>query len=68
MKKIMLFTLILLIMLCAAGCKTKTLHCDHCGTEISVKENSHITEEWILFCDECNEKLFDGDPSPDPTR
>ena len=67
MKKMILIILILLMVFSMAGCKTRTVHCDHCGKEITVKEKSNVTEEWILYCNDCNEELFDGDPLLDPT-
>lgn len=65
MKKAIIF--LLLPILCIAGCKAKTVHCDNCGRELKIKESSNVTEEWVLYCDECNEELFDGDPLLDPT-
>lgn len=67
MKKVILTILILLMILSMASCKTKTLHCDHCGAEVTVKESSNMEEDWIIYCAECNEELFDGDPLLDPT-
>jgi len=57
----------LVLCLCAAaalfGCgKKKILHCDHCGGEVEVKESSNMDEDWIIYCGECNEKLFGDDP------
>ena len=42
--------------------KTKILHCDHCGTEIKVSESSNMEEDWIIYCETCNEELFGDDP------
>ena len=67
MKKRLIALFLLIILLFAAGCKAKTLHCDHCGAEVNVKESSNMEEDWIIYCAECNEKLFDGDPLLDPT-
>ena len=66
MKKTIIAILLRLLLICAAGCKTNIVHCDSCGTEIRTKD-SKITEEWILYCNECNEELFEGDPLLDPT-
>ena len=62
MKKILIATMILLALLTMFGCKTKTLHCDHCGEEVTVKESNKMEEDWIIYCEECNEKLFGDDP------
>ena len=62
MKKILIGTMILLALLTMFGCKTKTLHCDHCGKEVTVKESNVMEEDWIIYCEECNEKLFGDDP------
>lgn len=67
MKKTVIAVLLLLLLLCVAGCGSKVLHCDHCGKEISVKESSNMEEDWIIYCEECNEELFEGDPLLDPT-
>lgn len=56
----LLSALILALLLC--GCKTKTLHCDHCNKEVVVSENSNMEENWALYCAECNEELFGDDP------
>lgn len=56
--KILLITAVLFAAL-PSGCGTRIVHCDNCGKEIKVKVNSNVTEEWILFCDEC------GDPAED---
>lgn len=41
---------------------TKILHCDHCGEEVEVKESSNMEEDWIIYCEKCNEELFADDP------
>lgn len=63
MKKILcvLTALCLTFTLTACG-KTKILHCDHCGKEVTVKESSDMEEEWIIYCEACNEELFADDP------
>lgn len=58
---VLLLTLSLLFTLLACGA-TKILHCDHCGTEVKVKENSNMEEDWIIYCETCNEELFGDDP------
>ena len=64
MKKVLLALLIATLLLTAlAGCgKTKTLHCDNCNKEVAVEEDSNMEEEWIIYCEECNEELFGDDP------
>ena len=63
MKKLLciLCALCLLSALTACG-KTKTLHCDACGKEISVKESSNREEDWIVYCEKCNDELFGENP------
>ena len=62
MKKITAFILTGLLLLSLTSCATKVLHCDHCGTEVKVKESSNMEEDWIIYCADCNEKLFGDDP------
>ncbi len=63
MKKMICFLLAVCLVFALTGCiKTKTLHCDYCQKEITVKENSNMNEEWIVYCEECNEELFGDDP------
>lgn len=45
-----------------ACAKTKALHCDNCGKEITVKESSDMDDSWLIYCEECNEELFGEDP------
>jgi len=64
MKK--LICLLLLATLCLTifcGCgEKKVLHCDHCGKEIKVEKSSNMEEDWIIYCESCNEELFSDDP------
>lgn len=63
MKKVLCLILAVSVLFALAGCvKTKTLHCDYCNKEVEVKENSNMDEEWIIYCEECNEELFGNDP------
>lgn len=63
MKRIVCLVVAISMFFVMAGCgKTKTLHCDHCGTEVVVEEKSNMTEEWLIYCEECNEELFADDP------
>lgn len=62
MKKFVLLLLALAMLLTMAACgATKTLHCDGCGTEVTVEASSNMEEDWIIFCGECNEELFGED-------
>ena len=58
MKKLicLLLTLVLLMSLAACG-KTRTVICDRCGAEIQVEADSNITDDWILFCKDCEEEI-----------
>ena len=62
MKKMLFIVSVLCIAAMMAGCKTKVLHCDHCDKEVVAKQDSNMEEDWIIYCDECNEDLFDDDP------
>ena len=63
MKKLICILLTLSILLLLAGCgATKTLHCDSCGNEVVVKQSSNMEEDWIIYCESCNEELFGDDP------
>ena len=50
--------LVLAMLLVLAGCGKRTVTCDGCGKAITVKENSNVTDEWILFCSTCEEDLL----------
>jgi hypothetical protein len=42
------------------GCglmKTKTLHCDYCGREVKVSADSDMTDDWIIYCSDCEKEL-----------
>ena len=62
MKKVIIFLLAAVMLLGLAGCATKTLHCDGCGAEVKVEKSSNMEEDWVIYCKECNEKLFADDP------
>ena len=65
MKRLTLVLAVLLLLLC--GCsEKKTVTCDHCGAEIELKPDSNITDEWIVFCKECEENLFGDNPVVSP--
>ena len=52
---------VLLLTLCGCGEK-KELTCDHCGEKVLVSEKSNMEEDWIVYCEKCNEELFSDDP------
>ena len=61
-KKTLVLAMALLLSLSVSGCgEKKTLHCDHCNTEVKVGAKSNMTEEWIIYCEDCNEELFGDD-------
>lgn len=40
------------------GCvPTKTVHCDGCGKELKIAADSNMTEDWTIFCRECEVAL-----------
>ena len=62
-KKLCLILAFVLMLSVFVGCgKMKTLKCDGCGTEVEVKESSNMTDEWIIYCEKCNEEFFGDDP------
>ena len=60
-KKIIALLLCLLMLLALAGCgKPRIVHCDRCGAEIQLSpEDKHITEDWILLCEDCGEPVIE---------
>ena len=59
--------LLLAVLMLLTGCgKDRIVTCDHCGAEITVKEDSNITDEWSVFCKECEETLFGDNPVVSP--
>ena len=53
-KKVIAILLVLVMMLSLSACaKTRTVTCDRCGTDVEVEKNSKITDDWIVFCKEC---------------
>ena len=62
-----LIPLLVLLLLLLAGCgKSKVVTCDHCGAQITLGSNSNITDEWIVFCKDCEESLFGDNPVISP--
>lgn len=57
-----LFALMILAV-CLCGCGEKReLTCDNCGVKVQVDADSNMEEDWIIYCEECNEELFGDDP------
>ncbi len=65
MRRIALLLAVLLLLLPGCG-KEKIVTCDHCGAEIALSSSSNITDEWIVFCKECEETLFGDNPVVSP--
>ena len=42
---------------CGGSVAMRTVHCDHCGKEISIPEDSNMTDDWILYCTDCEKEL-----------
>lgn len=68
MKKAISLMLLLVVMgSFFVGCgEKKTLHCDRCGGEILVPVDNQMEEDWIIYCETCNEELFGDDPVLNP--
>ena len=64
-KRLLALLAVLMLILCGCG-ETKIVHCDHCGDEITLEADSNITEDWIVFCKQCEEDLFADNPVVDP--
>ena len=60
-KRMICLLLILVCILSLVGCSTKTVTCDHCGTEIELTRGSNVTDEWIVYCRTCELELFGED-------
>jgi len=63
MKKTLLFLVTLSLAVCLVSCtgEKKELTCDGCGKTVDVSAKSQMTDDWILFCDECGEPEIDFD-------
>ena len=67
MKKVLIFLLLVATLLCFAACgKTKTLHCDRCGKEENVAADSNMTEDWIIYCKECEQEVLGENSAANP--
>lgn len=67
MKRCIAMLLALTVLLTLAACgKTKTVHCDRCGKDISIEASSNMTDEWIIYCSECEEEVFGDNPVVSP--
>lgn len=62
-RRSLLVLLALCILASACGCGAKkVLHCDNCGIEVEVNVDSDMEEDWLIYCEACNEALFADDP------
>ena len=57
-----LSALLVLLSAVCTGCsvskaRTRVVHCDRCGKEVAVAEDSNITDDWILYCTDCEKEL-----------
>ncbi len=58
MKRLFVILLLLVSLLALAGCgKESVVHCDRCGAEIVLPAGSRITEDWIVFCKQCEAEI-----------
>ena len=57
MKKLLILAAILALCLSLTACGSKILHCDGCGAEVQVAQNSNMEEDWIVFCSECEAEM-----------
>lgn len=57
MKAVKLFCLTLILAGLLAACGAKTVTCDSCGKEILLEAGSKITDEWTVFCKDCEEQI-----------
>lgn len=66
-KRILALLLPAAMFLTLAACgQTRIVHCDHCGNEIQLEAGSNIEEDWIVFCQTCDEELFGDNPVISP--
>ena len=59
MKRLIAALLLVLVLLGLAACggETRIVHCDRCGKEVVLPADSKITEDWIVFCKECEAEV-----------
>ena len=58
MKRFLILLLVFGMLLILSSCgKTRTVTCDRCGTDIEVKADSNITDDWIVFCPACEAEI-----------
>lgn len=63
MKKLLCILLVVSFIFIMVGCgEAKTLHCDKCGKEITVDSSSNMDDDWIIYCNECEEEIFGDNP------
>ncbi len=68
MKKLLAILLIMAMLVMLGGCgEPKILTCDGCGAKVEVDADSNMTDEWIVFCEECEKDpalnvSFDDNP------
>ena len=56
MKKILILLLALMLVGSMFGCgSTRIVTCDKCGDPIEIPADSNITDDWIVFCDNCDD-------------
>ena len=62
MKLMRVFCLLLaVLMLFGCGKEARIVHCDGCGCELTVEADSNMTDEWIIYCHDCEVKFFGED-------
>ena len=65
MKKIGLIVLVLVLIFSLVGCSGEivSIHCDTEGcknmVEVEVKEGKTVDESWVVYCEECADKVLD---------
>lgn len=56
-KRIIITVIAASLVFVLASCGAKTVKCDHCKEDIKVSADSNITDDWIMYCKDCNESL-----------
>ena len=58
MKKLIVLMLAISMLTFLASCgEKKTLTCDGCGKDVEVEASSNMTDEWTVFCSDCEKDL-----------